>query len=502
MPIRRGEEYLESLRDGRCLWLMGQRVEDVTTHPALAGCAHSVAAVYDLQHEPAHQDLLTMPSPTTGQRVSLAYLLPRSVDELARQRRMYECLVRRTGGVAARLPQHLATVVIGLYDVRDLLGEADPIFTEHVTRYVEYCREHDVSIATIFTDPLRHRNHPTTDQEHLRVVERRPDGIVVRGARGVGTQAPYANELLCLTSPRPNLTAEEVVFFATPVNAEGIHLVCRQPLTPPNPEDHPLSPFWDEMDAIVVFDDVFIPWERVFYLRRTDAADPAFEGQLFQGAIGLGPWYVLVRMAVKAEVLLGLCAAITDALDTATQPLVQMALADAMVYLETLRALIQVAEANAVSSPSGLAQPNPTTALAARICAIERYPHLLQSIRELCGSGLLMAPGQADLKHPEIGPHLHRYVVGKDQGGPEYFRLLKLAWEYACDAFGSRQLLFEMYNVSSLATNKQRLTSAYDTRPFVALAKDIAGITSRADGGEGEGASAYTATQETRMNTP
>jgi len=476
MAIRRGEEYLQSLRDGRHLWLLGQRVEDVTTHPMLAACAHSVAAVYDLQHDPAHQDLLTMPSPTTGQRVSLAYLLPRSVDELARQRRMYEYLVRRTGGVAARLPQHLATVAIGLYDVRDLLGEVDPAFAAHIAQYFEYCREQDVSIATIFSDPLRHRSHPTTDQEHLRVVERRPDGLIVRGARGVGTQAPYANELLCLTSPRPHLKPEEVVFFATPVNAEGIHLVCRQPLTPPNPEDHPLSPHWDEMDAIVVFDDVFIPWERVFYLRLSPAIDLAFEARVFQGAIGLGPWYVLVRMAVKAEVLLGICAAIADTLGTTSQPLVQTALADAMIYLETLRALIQAAEANPIPSPSGLAQPNPTTALAARICSIERYPHLLQIVRELCGSGLLMAPGQADLNHPEIGPHLHRYVVGKDRGGPEYFRLLKLAWEYACDAFGSRQLLFEMYNVGSLATNKQRLVSTYDTSPFVALAKELAGI--------------------------
>src|SRR5262249_31533103 len=92
MPIRRGEEYLESLRDGRGVWLMGQGGAAVPTHPALAGCARSVAAVYDLQHDAAHQDLLTMPSPTTGQPVSLSYLLPQSVDDLARQRRMYECL--------------------------------------------------------------------------------------------------------------------------------------------------------------------------------------------------------------------------------------------------------------------------------------------------------------------------------------------------------------------------------------------------------------------------
>src|SRR5262249_7729556 len=130
MPTRRGAEYLESLRDGRRVWLMGQPVEDVTTHPALAGCATSGADAYDPQHDPRHRDLLTMPSPTTGERVSLAYLLPGSAGDLARQRRMYEHLVRRAGGVAARLPQHLATVALGLYDVRDLLGKADPRFAE------------------------------------------------------------------------------------------------------------------------------------------------------------------------------------------------------------------------------------------------------------------------------------------------------------------------------------------------------------------------------------
>ena len=476
MPIRRGAEYLESLKDGRRLWLMGQRVEDVTTHPALAGCARSVAAVYDLQHDVAHQELLTMPSPSTGQPVSRAYLLPRSVDDLARQRRMYERLVRRSGGVAARLPQHLATVVLGLYDVRDLLSKEDAAFAERVARYFEYCRENDLSIATVFSDPLHHRNHPASKQEPLRIMARRPDGLVVRGAKGVGTQAPYANELFCMTPPRPDLTPEEDVYFAAPVNAEGIHVICREPLASANPADHPVSPSWDEMDSIVVFDDVFIPWERVFYLRRSPAIDLAFEARLFQGAVGLGPWYVLVRMAVKAEVLLGICAAIADSLGTAAQTAVQTALADAMVYLETLRSCIQAAEANPVRSPSGLTLPNPTTALAARTFAIERYPLLLQHIRELCGPGLLMAPGQADLHNPDIGPHLHRYFVAHDQAAPERFRLLKLAWEYACDSFGSRQLLFEMYNVGSLATNKQRLASTYDTRACIALAKELAGV--------------------------
>jgi aromatic ring hydroxylase len=480
MAIRTGEEYLQSLRDGRRLWLMGQPVEDVTTHPALAGCARSVAAVYDLQHDAAYHELLTFPSPDTGKPVSRAYLLPQSVDDLALQRRMYECLVRRAGGVAARLPQHLATVVLGLYDIRELLGRENPAFAEHVSRYFEYCRENDQSIATVFSDPLHHRSHPVAKQEPLRVTERRGDGIVVRGAKGVGTQAPYANELFCMAPPRPDLSPEESVYFAAPVNAGGVHVICREPLASDNPADHPMSPSWDEMDSIVVFDDVFVPWERVFYLRRSRAIDLAFEARLFQGAVGLGPWYVLVRMAVKAEVLLGICAAIAESLGSSAQPPVQTALADAMVYLETLRAFVQAAEVNPVRSASGLAMPNPTMSLAARTFAIERYPSVLQHIRELCGPGLLMAPGQADLHNPDIGPHLHRYFVAHDEAAPERFRLLKLAWEYACDSFGSRQLLFEMYNVGSLATNKQRLASTYDTSSCVALARELAGLTAPA----------------------
>lgn len=475
MPIRRGEEYLESLRDGRRVWLQGELV-DVTAHPSLAGCARSVAGVFDLQHDPAHQELLTMASPATGERVSLAYLLPQSVEDLIRQRKMYEFLVRRAGGVAARLPQHLATVILGLHDSRDIFGQENPDFAENVTRYFEYCREKDLSIATIFNDPFHHRSHPESKQEYLRVVERRADGIVVRGAKGVGTQAPYANEILCLTQPRPNLQPDEVVYFAVPVNAQGIQLVCRESMTARNPEDHPLSPHWDEMDAMVLFDNVFIPWERVFYLRQSHPEDPGLYARLFQGAMGIGPWYVLVRLAVKAEVLLGICASMAEYLGTFKQPHVQLALADAIIYMETMRAFIQVAEMNPVRSPSGLTLPNWTPAQAARIFSIEGYPQMMQLIRELCGSGILMSPSQADMNHPEVGPHLQRYFVGENLRTEEMFRMLKLAWEYACDSFGSRQLLFEMFNVASLATNKQRLVGAYDLSPYVRLAKELAGI--------------------------
>jgi len=365
--------------------------------------------------------------------------------------------------------------------VRDIMGEENPDFAENIARYFEYCRDHDLSVATVFNDPFQRSNQPGFQQEYLKVVARRPDGIVIRGAKGVGTQAPFANEILCLTSPRLKVNPEEVVYCAVPANTQGLQLICRQPLTPPNPEDYALSPHWDEMDAIVLFDDVFVPWERVFYLRQSHPEDPTLYRRIFTGAVDIGTWYVLVRMAVKAEVLLGLCAAMADYLGNTQQPHIQMALADAIVYLETMRTFIARAETNPTRSHSGLVLPNFTLARVGRIFAIERYPQMLQMIRELCGPGILMAPGQADMNNPEIGLDIHRYFVGQDGRAEERFRMLKLAWEYTCDSFGARQLLFEMYNVSSLPSNKLRLASTYDTSPFVRLAKEIAGISEPSD---------------------
>ena len=475
MAVRRGDEYLDSLRDGRRVWLAGERVDDVTTHPALAGCARSIAGIYDLQHSPEHEELLTMRSPKTGERVSLAYLLPQSIDDLRRQRLMYEHLVRRAGGVAARLPQHLATVVLGLYDMREVLGEEDPRFAENATRFFEYCREKDPSIGTVFYDPFQRPGRAGAQAEYLKVVEKRADGIVVRGAKGVGTMTPYANEILCLTLPRPDLRPEEVLYFAVPANTQGLQFVCREPLTPQNPLDHPLAPQWDEMDAIVVFDDVLVPWKRVFYLRSSNAADPAFYARLFHGAVNVGPWYVLVRLAVKAELLLGVCAALVDLLGTAEHPPSKTAVADLIVYLETLRSFIHAAESRPVRSRSGLTLPDPILGQAARVYAIENHPRMVHVLREICGASILTAPGRADLQNPEVASWIDRYYVGPDERAYDRFRMLKLAWELACDSFGSRQLLFEMFNVTSAATNKQRLATAYDVSPHVALAKRLAG---------------------------
>ncbi|MBM2809788.1 MAG: 4-hydroxyphenylacetate 3-monooxygenase [Chloroflexi bacterium] len=472
MSLRTGAQYLESLKDGREVWLEGDRVADVTSDPRLAGCARSVAEVYDLQHDPSYRDVLTMNLDSAGEPVSVAYLIPRSTDDLVRHRLMVECLMRRCGGTMGRLPEYSAAMLQGLYHARDILGQGDPAYPGRAERYIEHCRDNDLCLATGFTDPPRDRTRPAEEWERLHVVKRGPDGIVVRGAKAVSTMAPYANEFQCLTSHRPDLRPEEVLYFAVPMATPGLRIICRQPFAHQSREEHPLSAAFDEMDAWIILEDVFVPTERVHFLDRVDLNQPLFAAL----PVPLVNFHILIRQAVKAEVLAGLCVAIAEYLGLTSQPNAQNAMQALLGYLTTLRAFLFAAEQQPIYSPSGQAIANPTIVNQGRIHAMENHVTMLHMVREICGASLLMTPRLADLRHPEIGPAMRRYIAGTDDLSMERYHLMKLAWDYLGDAFGSRQLMFELHNAGTLDMTKLRFVSAYDKAPLVKLAKELAGI--------------------------
>ena len=172
-----------------------------------------------------------------------------------------------------------------------------------------------------------------------------------------------------------------------------------------------------------------------------------------------------------------------DYLGIAKNPQIQSTLADVIGYLETLRAFISNAERNPVRSPFGVISPDPRQVLLGRIHGVQHHSYILELIRDISGSAILTAPGYAEMTNPEISGDLYRYLVGRDARAPERFRMLKLAWDYTCDSFGSRQLLFEMHNAATLAMNKSRLAQAYDTSAYVHLAKYLAGINRERDPG-------------------
>lgn len=476
MALRTGAEFLESLRDGRQVWLAGEKVSDVTTHPGLAEGARTFAEMYDLQHDPEYKDMLSMPSPLTGNPISASYMFPKNAQDLEKRRKLIQFWSRKSGGVSGRLPDYQSIINMGLYDARSVVGQENPQFEENVVNWFRYVTENDLLQTHGFADPPRDRGRPPTDLEYLKIVGWRPDGIVLRGAKAVATVAPFANEFLGLTPFRPGIAPEEVLFYALPMNAKGLKIICRNSLVPGNVEDHPLGPFWDEMDATIAFDDVFVPNDRIFYIRREHVENPMFYGQLFYNMINWALWHIMVRATVKTEVLLGIIGAMSDYLGSAARPDVQLAMAQIGVYIEALRGLALSAEHNHVVSPSGLAAPNPTQVTAGRIMVVERHAQILQMVRELSGSGILMSPNTRELTDPEIAPFIMKYFVGKDDRAVERFRMLKLAWDYACDSFGGRQLLFEIYNAGGVNLNLQQFIAGYDTKPYVQLAKSLAGI--------------------------
>lgn len=467
MPIRSGAEYLAALNDGREVWLGGERV-DVATHPKLAPFAREIAATYDLQ---AGSELLTVASAVDGQPVSRAFQLPRSADDLARQREMFELLERRCGGVLGRFPQYMGSSLLGLYAQSDVLAQSSPEHAENLARYLEHCRERDLYLTFGFTDPPRDRKRPSSSIEFLHVVERRADGIVVRGAKAVATAAPYADEYLCLTAPRPDQQPEHILYFAVPIASRGLRIVCRESYTEACAADHPLSSAFDEIDAWAVFEDVFVPRERVFFLDRVDLNERLFR----QTPAAWGYFFGLVRLLIKTEAMAGICYAVSDYLGTRDAPRTQELLADVVTALETLRALLRTAERDPVFIAGGLAQPRPLLVQLGRVLSLEQHPRVLNAVREICSSSLLMAPGAAELQSA-IGPSLERFLAGDDPRARDRFRLMKLAWDYTGGSFAARQLLFEEHNAGTLLANKGRLLGMYEPSELVALAKRLAGI--------------------------
>lgn len=265
-----GERYLASLQDNRAIWLNGARV-DVTTHAAFAGMRRELARLYDLQHSPEYRDRMTYVCPETGRRLSYSYVCPRTMDDLLAKRRNCEVWMAETWGQLPRAPDFMANVAVGLYDFRAHLRGNNPRFGDNAVRYHAYCQAHDLVLTHGLGDPQIDRSSgPTQDPDMaLRVLRETKDGIVIRGAKQLATLAPLSHEILVYLSASFALREQQqfVLWFAVPVATPGVTILCREPLSVhATGHSHPFAARYDEQDAMAFFDDVHVPWERVFLL--------------------------------------------------------------------------------------------------------------------------------------------------------------------------------------------------------------------------------------------
>ena len=475
MPARTGEQYLQGLRERPPeVWVGGRRVTDVTSHPGFANGAKSVAALYDMQHEPDLLDEMTYLSPSSGDRVGTSFIMPENLADLERRRRMFYRWATFHGGMMGRTPDYMNAAFVAMASAAPYFDQDREGFGENVRRYYELIREQDLCLTHTLVNPQRSRSpqryitDSLAEDVALKVIKETDAGIVVRGARVLATLGPLSDEIAVYPS-RSHHTADNAdqyaVSFSIPSNTPGLRYICRESFDyGRTPFDHPLGARFEEMDAVAIFDNVLVPWERVFLLGSVESCNNMTNRT---GWIVHSFHQVVTRIVAKTEFLLGVASLMVETLGSGEQAHVQERIAEMIMQLEIVRALLRTAEVDAAPDEWGLFTPArfPLT-VAENMYARSFYPRLVEIMQLLGSSSLMALPGQADFDS-EIGPDLEHYLATDTASAIDRTRLFHLAWDISCSAFGSRSLHYERFFAGDLVRNAQIMYATYDRSPMM-----------------------------------
>jgi 4-hydroxyphenylacetate 3-monooxygenase len=469
MGARSGTNYLSSLRKLAAeVWIAGERVKDVTQHPAFIRCGRSMASLYDLQIE--HPAAMTYRT-DDGDRIGLSFLQPASTDEVGKRSLMMKRWADFSGGMMGRTPDYLNSSIAAMAAAHRFFADSDPRFGENIVNYYRTARKNDWCATHTLVNPRASRAAgwagETDGDLALKLVRKTADGVIVSGCRMLATLAPLSEELLVF--PSTVLKAEPAaepfaLAFAIPCNAPGLRFLCRETFDLGRSHfDHPLASRFEEMDAVVIFNDVLVPWERVF-LCGDVARCNALYGET--DAVVNMMHQVAIKDVAKAEFVLGLAARIAEASDAMGLQHVQERLAEMIMTTETMRACLRAAEADAHINKWGMFVPARAPLDTARNLFPRLYPRMVEIIQLNSSSGLMAIPSEADFK-PGIAPDIERYFGAAKAGSRDRVALYRLAWDVACSAFGGRQVLYERFFFGDPVRMAGALVANTDLKPLI-----------------------------------
>src|SRR5881409_522319 len=466
MPARTGEQYIKGLQQQeREVWLGGERVKDVTTHPGLANGVRSVAALYDMQHDPTLRDEMTYVSPTTGDRVGLSFIIPRTKQELEQRRTMMLHWARATCGMVGRSPDFMNVTFAAWSAAAEYFGRGRPEFADNIRRYYKHIREHDLTLTHSLINLQRSRTisgvFNLQEGTALQVKRETDAGVVVNGARVLATLGPLADEI-AVYSPRLARQTEPhspfALNFAIPCGTPGLRFLCRESFDLGRSHfDHPLGSRFEEMDCVVFFDDVLVPWERVFLLGDVDLLNAT--AMSTHSAAHTAHQNAAKNLA-KCEFVLGLALLMTKTLGNAHLPHSEERLAELMLYTELTRACMRASEADAKLDEWGVMCPAELPAESTRNLFMTAYPRMVEILQLLGSSSFMITPTEADFSGP-LAPQIEQYLATDTASARDRVKLFRLAWDVAGSAFGSRQVLYERFFASDPLTRARALNAIY-----------------------------------------
>lgn len=452
MSIRTGEQYMNDLRKLKPeVWLGGERVENVVDHPYFAQPIREIAKLYDMQHDPELQDEITHICEETGKRVGNSFLNPTKPEHLQMRRRVFEVWAESTFGLMGRTPDFLNTVVTGMaantWYYEKYGGKQ---YAENIVNYYKYIRDNDLFLTHAIVNPQNDRSQSSHGQQdeftHLGVVRETEDGLIVRGAKMLATLGPITDEVIIYSYPGFSPGDEKyAISFALPVDTPGLKMYCREVAQTGERSmwDHPLASRFEESDALLVFDDVLVPWERVFINQNVEA------GNLLYPSTGINQQpshQSAIRAHAKISFVADVACAIADTIGVDGFLNVQNQLSELIQTAETIRSLVRTAEREYEVTHTGEVRPNLVPLETIRGIMPYAYPRAIQILQTIGAGGLLMSPTEADFNNPEIAEDMHKYYVGKTNVTSERrVRLFKLAWDLCGEAFGQRLVQYERY---------------------------------------------------------
>lgn len=468
--LRSADEYRESLRDGRRVFYRGEAVDDVTQHPVFARAIEHAALDYRMAHEPAYRELAVV-----SEGYSRYYAVPRSAEDLLARSALIEVATKAGKTLVVLIKEIGSDALFWLLAFRDKLGEP---YASRIQAFYEHCRDQDLAVCVAQTDfkgdrSLGPAQQPNPDA-YLRIVEERGDGIVVRGAKVHTSVSINANEMIVL--PTRAMSAEDrdyAVAFALPLNTPGLTLVASPYLSPKGktPAEFPLSAERKMVETVTLFDDVFVPAERIFMAGQHELA-----GELARGFVEFHRFTAISYKLPLVDALVGsaLLAARVNGIERAGH--VREKLSWLICYAETLRALTHQA-AKRARLVGDVAVPDPLLVNIAKLQFAQGLHTAFMHVQDIAGGLLVTYPAPEDLEHPDYGPALRRYLeAAGGVTGEERLRVLNLISDLTTGEFGGYQAVLAVHAEGSIEAEKLTILMQYEQERAMRYARWLAGI--------------------------
>lgn len=467
MPAINGKQYLDRMDQLHPnVWIKGEKIsEKLSQHPVYKGAIATKASLYDTQVQPDLITKMTYFSPTSNERVGLSFLQPVTKEDLEARRFMIKTWAKKTAGMMGRTPDYLSTVFMTFASSATLLREQDDEFYKNLVKAYENARENDFSFTHSFINPQINRSTNYADLSSkpiaAKITKKTADGLIIEGARMLATQGGMTDEVFIL----PTGQTEEYAFcFSIPTDTEGLKFICRESYYQDDSSfNYPLSSRFDEMDTMIVFDHVLVPWDRVFFYHRQDLAHKLFSRSSFTPHT---LHQVIIRQITKIEFMIGLAQKLVSILNVSEYHHIQEKISEMIIGLETMKALLDRSELEAKVDEWGTMVPYSHSLFVASNLFPKLYPRLVEIIQLIGAGGMVAIPSEEDFSS-RIATEIGHFCQGTACNAETKAKVFRLAWDLTMTSFGTRQTQYERYFFGDPARLSSTLYNGYPRDEYI-----------------------------------